>query len=47
MLLLPHAWQSPTERTKIDEAYTSFKDWVGDATKIDWIDSKQEDKVYK
>lgn len=47
MLLLPHAWQWPVERTRIDEAYPSFRDWVGDAEKIDWIKSKQEEKVYK
>lgn len=47
MLLLPHAWQWPVERTRIDEAYPSFREWVGDAEKIDWIESKQEEKVYK
>lgn len=45
MLLLPHNWEWPIERTDIKEAYPDFTNWVSDKENITWIESKVAGKT--
>lgn len=47
MMLLPVNFEWPQERTYIVDAYSEFKNWVGDASATSWINTRDRSKVTK
>jgi hypothetical protein len=46
-LIIPGAWQWPTERTSITTAYPTFKTWVENTTDTNWYSGPADGKIVK
>ena len=45
ILVLAHDWLWPTERTRINEAYSGFGEWGVNYTNATWVNTKDYSKV--